>query len=128
MTDEGTLRTAEERRCKAIVAGDIASLETMLSDDLVHVHTVGLIDDKASYLAGIRDRLEVQSVERGPLAIRRYGTAAVMTGELTNTVRRRADGPDADWMVLRSFATQVWHCAPGGWVMASFHASRLAEA
>lgn len=126
MTDDDDLLATERRRCAAIMAADIGVLSGLLEGDLVHVHTTGLIDDRDSYLAGIRDRLEVRSVERGPLQVRRFGDAAVMTGTLTNTVRRRADGPDAVWTVLPSFATQVWVWAPGaGWRMASFHSSRL---
>lgn len=125
---EDALQAVERRRCAAIVAGDLDTLSGLLADELVHVHTVGLVDDKPSYLSGIRDRLEVRSVERGPLHLRQFGDTVVMTGELTNTVRRRADGPDAEWLVLRSFATQVWVRAPdAGWRMVSFHASKLAD-
>lgn len=124
MTNEDLLG-AESRRCAAIVAADIDGLSDLLADNLVHVHTTGLIDDRDSYLAGIRDRLEVRSVERGVIQVRRFGEAAVMTGALTNTVRRRADGPDAAWTVLPSFVTQVWVRQPAtGWRMASYHASR----
>ena len=127
MTDDDDLMAAERRRCAAIVAADVDGLSGLLADELVHVHTTGLIDDKPSYLSGIRDRLEVRSVERGPLRVRRFGDTAVMTGELTNTVRRRVDGPAAAWTVLPSFVTQVWvgpHTPGAGWRMASYHSSR----
>ena len=126
MMDDDDLLAAERCRCAAIMAADIGILSGLLAGDLVHVHTTGLIDDRDSYLAGISVPLEVPSRQRGPFQVRPLGNAPAMTGTLTNTVRRRADGPDAAWTVLPSFATQVWVRTPGAkWQMASFHSSRL---
>jgi uncharacterized protein DUF4440 len=41
---------AEERRTRAMVDGDVATLATLLDDDCRYVHSSGAVDTKASYL------------------------------------------------------------------------------
>ena len=43
--DEQALAELERRRCAAIGTADVAALKQVLSDDYVHVHMTGKIDD-----------------------------------------------------------------------------------
>ena len=120
---EQSLIALERLRSKALVEDDMDALAHLLSDDLVHVHTTGIVHDKAHLLDHAGRFLAFLNVERGQLRVRRLDRdVAIMTGEMTNTVRRR----DSDEVVeVQAFVTQVWACRDGRWQIASFHATRL---
>ena len=44
------IKTLEERRYRAMIAGDAAALDELCSDDLIYTHSKGDHDDKRSYL------------------------------------------------------------------------------
>jgi len=44
------LRTTDDARVVAIIAGDRARLTTIFADDLRYAHSNGVVDDKASYI------------------------------------------------------------------------------
>lgn len=122
---EVALVAREGERREALVADDMARLAEIVADDVVHVHTTGNIHDKAKLLGHAGQFLQFLDVERGPLQIRRLGPdAAVMTGPMTNTVRRR--GHD-ERVIVNAFVTQVWVRRDGRWQIASFHAVRLPD-
>ena len=113
----------ERSRREALVADDMAQFAPLVAEDVVHVHTTGIVHDKPALLRHVGEFLRFLSVERGPLMIRRLGPdTAVMTGPMTNTVRRRDGGAP---VVVEAFVTQVWACRDGVWQIASFHATRL---
>jgi hypothetical protein len=114
---------AECARCAAILQRDFDRLASLLGDELVHIHAVGEVDSKASYLARLKDQLEVTSIERGEIGIRFYGEIALATGPLQNHVRRR--GSDDPGQAGESFVTQLWHWRNGGWIAVSYHATRI---
>jgi len=122
MTDTDTIaniKALEAARCRALVANDIAALAALLADDLVHIHTTGVVETKAEYLAGVEKRLQFLSAERRDLAVRVYDSLAVATGRLDQTVRVRATGQERR---LEAVTTQVWRNAGGRWLICSFHA------
>jgi hypothetical protein len=51
VTPLDAVQAAEAQRCAAMLAGDVAGLEALLSDRLTFVHATGAVDDKASLLA-----------------------------------------------------------------------------
>ncbi|QTH20132.1 nuclear transport factor 2 family protein [Rhizorhabdus wittichii] len=118
---EQSLFDIEARRCAALVAGDLAALLDILHPDLRHVHATGFVDDRESYVEGIRLRLEVASVEWKDAELVLWGDMAVLNGALTNRVRRRGD---IDWMTMRSLVTQVWRGDGGPWRLYRYHACR----
>jgi hypothetical protein len=44
------IKALEERRYRAMIAGDAAVLDELCSDDLIYTHSKGDHDDKRSYL------------------------------------------------------------------------------
>ncbi|BAN48288.1 nuclear transport factor 2 family protein [Metapseudomonas resinovorans] len=113
---------AEEARRRALIDDNAAKVAEVFAQDLVYVHTSGLIHDRDQYLAYARDVVRYLNVEREGLAVRVYGDTAVMTGYQVNTLQKR--GEDA---VVRGegFVTQVWVKGAKGWQISSFHGSRL---
>ena len=129
MTDqaqiEQELLDREQARCGALIADDMDALADLLSDDLVHVHTTGVVHGKDQLLQHAGTFLRFIDVSREQLLIRPLGDdVAVMTGPMTNVVRRRdQDEP----VTVQAFVTQVWARRAGQWRIASFHAVRLPE-
>ncbi len=55
----------EEQRYAAMLAGDVATLERLLDDALTYTHSNGVVDTKASYIAGVRDKVwEYKAISR----------------------------------------------------------------
>ncbi|MEZ5226318.1 MAG: nuclear transport factor 2 family protein [Acidimicrobiales bacterium] len=109
----------EVRRCDAIAAGDIDSLRSMLSDDYVHVHSTGKVDDRAGHLAAVATR--PRTTTRGELTVRLVGTVAIITGEATNLMPT-AEGAHRE---LRGFCHQVAERNGHGWVFRSFQMTTI---
>lgn len=128
MTDDGlveTLTARERARRDALVNDDMVALAGLLADDLVHVHTTGNVQGKGELLGHAGGFLRFLDVERGALTIRQLGEGvAVMTGPMTNTVKRRAVD---ERVVVHAFVTQIWVLHDDAWRIASFHATRLPE-
>lgn len=116
------LAARERLRRDALVADDMATLAGLVTDDIVHVHTTGIVHGKSELLDHAGRFLKFYEVERGPLQIRMLASnVAVMTGSMTNTVGRR--GLDERLRVY-AFVTQVWIFEDKVWRIASFHAVR----
>jgi uncharacterized protein (TIGR02246 family) len=115
MTDDtDAVLDLERRRCAAIGAGDLAALSEILADDYFHVLGEGSTNDKAQYLETVRTGPRVP--ERGPLTVRRYGDAAVVTGSIIN----RITYPGQETRVIHAMVTQVAVKRDGVWRFVSF--------
>ncbi|MEG3063151.1 MAG: nuclear transport factor 2 family protein [Comamonas sp.] len=112
----------ERRRQAALLAVDLPALAQMFAEDLVHIHSVGLVHDKAGLLAHIEARRGFAAIERGPLEIRVLGAdAAVMTGAIRNCMR----APDASLSELRGMVTQIVRRSADGWQFMHFQLTPL---
>ncbi|MBW8302031.1 MAG: nuclear transport factor 2 family protein [Hydrogenophaga sp.] len=114
---------AEDRRRAALVASDMEALADLMEDDLIHVHTTGIVQTKAQLLHHAGEFLQFYAVERGPLTVREVGPdAVIVTGSMTNTVGKRGTEEKIE---VHSFVTQVWVKRAGQWRTKSFQATRL---
>lgn len=92
MTDQQTIdhiHRLEDERGRALVAADWVTLDHLLSENLVHIHANGAIEDRNAYFTGLRKKLEFLRFERETLEIRGQGDVAVATGILRQTLRDR---------------------------------------
>jgi uncharacterized protein (TIGR02246 family) len=122
---EAVLTVREGERREALVSDDMERLADLLTHDLVHVHATGSVHDKRQLLEHAGGFLQFLEVERGPLLIRRIGDdAAVMTGTMTNIVRRRGHDERVE---VRAYVTQVWVRRDDCWRITSFHAVRTPD-
>jgi hypothetical protein len=119
---EATLHKLETRRCALLMNGDADGLAQLLADNLVHIHLSGHADDKAGYLYGVRNKYTFKGLSRGPLKIRVFGEAAVMTGTLTQTLAIRDSGTV---MEVRAMTTQVWNRQGDAYVLNTCHNAPL---
>ena len=71
----------EKDRMRAMVSGDLETLDSILSADLTYVHTSAALDTKASILDGIKSgRLRYTVMDASEVSVKVYGEAAVITG------------------------------------------------
>ena len=119
------IRKLEEKRSQLLVAADIGGLSALLADDLVHIHTTGVVETKAQYLAGVQNRLQFLSANRRDYNVRVFGDVAVATGRLDQAVKIKATGQERK---LEAVTTQVWRKSAGTWVICSFHACLIPQA
>jgi ketosteroid isomerase-like protein len=112
----------ESERRRALVEEDHSRVAQLFAEDLVYVHTTGLVQGKADYLDYAQSAVQYLAIERGELQVRFYGEhLAVMTGPQCNTLcKRGGDQPIRG----EGFATQVWALGSEGWQISSFHATR----
>jgi ketosteroid isomerase-like protein len=104
----------EKRRAAAIAASDFDALGSALADDYLHIYGGGTSSDRAGYIDQVRKAPRVPT--RGPLTIRVYGDAAVITGSLLNRIKY----PDRPEALLDTVVTQVARRVNGDWKFVSF--------
>jgi len=123
MNPQDCVRDAEARRCAAMLAGDVARLEALLSDGLTFVHATGVADDKPTLLKKMAaggivyhaiQWTEPQIDVRGPLAAM-HGT---MTLEVTVAGVAKT---------LHNRAILLWEEAGGAWRLAYFQSTPIAQ-
>jgi len=119
------IKRLETERGRALVQADWTALASLLADDLVHVHTSGVTDDKTNYLAAVSTKLEFLKVERVSLKVRCYSEIAIATGVVTQSVRVKGPGTVVD---IRMATTQVWVLREGRWLQNTFQATRIEQA
>ena len=77
-TDEAL--KAEDSRYTAQVSNDYDSMQRLFGDDLVYVHSTGVVDDKAAYIERQRSGLQYRAMRRSNVTVRVYGCLAIITG------------------------------------------------
>ncbi len=112
------LRKLEQERCRALSEQDWPVLEVILSDDYTHVHTTGRVEDKPTYVKGMKER--PRETSRGDLSVRVYGDSAVMMGTQTNKTDR-----DGQTGLMQSQVIQVWVKQASGWKVVAGQNPRL---
>ncbi|HSB70887.1 MAG TPA: nuclear transport factor 2 family protein [Candidatus Methylomirabilis sp.] len=124
MTDqqaEHQIRQRETRRFEAMVQGDVAALEDILSDDLRYTHANAVFETKAEFIGKIRaGQLKYESFAPEDLVVRVYGTAGVVTG--VARVRVQVKGEQLSFQLR---FTDVYVKQADRWQMVAWQATRL---
>jgi uncharacterized protein (TIGR02246 family) len=119
--DEAAVRAVEDRRIKALVDDDFATLEAIFADDLHYTHSSAVVDDKASYMAALRTgKTKYETIDREPARVRIYGDTALMTGTAVVGLRGMAEK-----LPLRY--TLVYVRQAGQWRMVAWQSTRRTD-
>ena len=119
MTTNDEVLALDERRIKAMIAGDVGELEKLLHRDLKYTHSSGLVDSKDSYIRGVREKLwDYQSIKTTNMLMTVYGDTALIHCRLqidleVKGVPRRVD----------SLALTVWIKDEGRWQVLAVHST-----
>ncbi|HSB79524.1 MAG TPA: nuclear transport factor 2 family protein [Candidatus Methylomirabilis sp.] len=124
MTDqqaEHEIRQRETHRFEAIVRGDVAALEDILSDDLSYTHATGVFETKGEFIAKLKSgQLKYESFAPEGLRVRVYGTTGVLTG--VARVKVQVKGEQLSFQLR---FTDVYVKKGDRWQMVAWHATRL---
>jgi len=123
-----TLRAAllavEEERRRALLAVDLAALDDLYDEALLHIHAPGITHTKAQLLEHVATRQAYLDMTRGELDIRVVGDVAVITGPLHNRLRTAEGGE----RTVSGAVTQVLRlCDDGRWRFVSFQMTPYGE-
>lgn len=118
---EQAVRQVEDRRIKATIANDFATLDAVLADDLTYAHSSGVVDTKASYIESLRSgKTKYESIDRSPSLVRVYGNTALITGSATVGLRGLA-------APLSLRYTLAYVMRDGQWRMVAWQSTRLPQ-
>jgi ketosteroid isomerase-like protein len=108
---ESDIARLEDERYAAMLGKDVAALERLLHPDLVYMHSIGVADSKASYIAGVRDRVwDYHRIGRSDQTVRVSGSLALVFNRLKIELSVR--GVER---ALDNRALAVWVADGGAW-------------
>lgn len=112
----------EEQRYRAMRGGDLAALDRLLDDDLTYTHSSGVVDTKATYMAGVRDKVwEYKSITRENERVIIRGTCALVFCRLRIDLNVRGAPKKVD-----SNALAVWFLDGAKSRLLAVHSSAVA--
>jgi ketosteroid isomerase-like protein len=116
-----TVIDLDKKRMQAMVAKDIATLESLLADDLVYTHSSARLDTKQSLIVGMTSGSTVYTgVEPSDVKAQDLGDTVVLTG--VAKIKVTANGT-ANAFGVRF--TDVYARRNGRWQMVTWQSTRL---
>lgn len=114
----------ENRRNEACISEDFGMLEKILGDELVHIHSNGVVHGKQDIIERLRQRNDFVEIQRKNLSVKMYGNVGVMTGELWQKFKIKGK---QEMHHAETIVTQVWVKKESGWSQVAFQAAKLPE-
>jgi len=115
------LLQANADRFAAMVGRDLRGLDTLLAPELTYIHTDGILESKAEFLATLgTGRLRYQAIEPDELEARLYGDAGVITGQSGMQVK-----VGEELLRFRIRFTALYRRDGARWVLVAWQATRL---
>lgn len=114
----------EEQWRTAQLAGDVAAMDNLLSDDYIGISMTGQVHTKAQQLERARNhKFVLTKLDLGEIQIKLVGTIAIVTS------RAEIEGTNDGLPVKGMYRyTRVYQRLPsGGWKITSFEATRVPE-
>jgi ketosteroid isomerase-like protein len=115
---EAAVIEAEEERCQVIADEDWDALDRILGADYTYTHSNGKLENKADWMAGIRNR--PRKIVRENLVVRSFDDIALLSGRLLMTVTPH----DAPQLEVDLDVLQVWQWRDGAWRLIAHHGVR----
>jgi ketosteroid isomerase-like protein len=118
---ETAVLAAHDKRIALTIAGDLAGLGAMMTDDLTYTHSSGVEESKAEFLEGLKSGKYVyrEIAPRGR-KVRVHGDAAVVSGPCHVVIE-----PGGKRTELELYFTELYLKEAGQWRMALWHSTRL---
>jgi hypothetical protein len=108
---ESDIARLEDERYAAMLGKNVAALERLLHPDLVYMHSSGVADSKASYIAGVRDRVwDYHRIGRSDQTVRITGSVGLVFNRLKIELSVRGVEKSLD-----NRALAVWVADGGVW-------------
>lgn len=119
---ESDIRELERQRFRAMEQVDVATLDRILSDDLIYTHANGLQQTKAELIGvlGSGD-MKYESITPGDhVRVRIYDQAAVVTGRASIKIKARGEEQSFEICYLDVYVKQE-----GRWQMVAWQSARV---
>jgi ketosteroid isomerase-like protein len=114
----------EKALYRAMIDRDFETLRDLLSDDLSYMHSTGVAESKAQYLAGVADGLyEYERIESHDVNLHIHLETAVITGQVVMSVSAAGEPKST----IRLLFTLVWTKQTGRWRLLLRQATRIPE-
>ena len=112
---------AEDRRYRAMLDADLATLDRLCADDLSYAHSSGVRDTKAEYLAKVASGYYVyRRIDHPVERVAVVGDTAVVVGRMTADLV--VDGAEK---TIDNLALAVWVRAGAEWRLLAYAPTRL---
>jgi ketosteroid isomerase-like protein len=117
-----TIRAREDALYAAMIAMDYAGLDDLLSDDLSYVHSTGVVESKAAYVAALpRGLYEYGAITRRDSTTQVFGTCAVTRGMIEMLVGQAGSAKNT----IRLQHVLVWVKQAATWRLTLRQATRI---
>lgn len=112
----------EKNRFKAMIEGNVELLDQLISDDLYYIHSNGKVDNKETFIGGIKNGTSKYGnilIEESKIRI--YGDVAIINGICTYENNK----PDGSSNNLQLKYTSVYANSNGHWKFVSWQSFRM---
>jgi len=118
---ERAVLAAHDKRIAATIAGDVAAVAAMMTDDLTYTHSSGVEESKAEFLDGLKNGKYVyrEIAPRGR-KVRVHGDAAIVSGPCHIVIE-----PGGKRTEIDLYFTELYVKEAGQWRMALWQSTRL---
>jgi hypothetical protein len=125
------IRAVEDARYLALTENDWKALDTLLSDDLVYIHSTGVAQSKGDFTKALESgALRYRKITAEPTAIRFFGDVGVLNGRGNFEVTTR-DGDVARDLTANLIYTAVYALRGEGltrhWELVSWQSGAAAQ-
>jgi ketosteroid isomerase-like protein len=112
---------AHDKRIAFTIAGDLAALSAMMTDDLTYTHSSGVEESKAEFLEALKSGKYVyREIVPRSRRVRVHGDAAVVSGPCHVLIE-----PGGKRTELDLYFTELYVKEAGQWRMALWQSTRL---
>ncbi|HEY3694655.1 nuclear transport factor 2 family protein [Phenylobacterium sp.] len=117
---------ADDRRRAATMAGDLATLEAMMSEGFTYTHFNGFREGREAYLGRIRDggAVEYIALDRRDGQVRVFGDVALVDGLASMAYRLLSE---TEPQTVHSLYLAVWRRAGGAWRIEAYASTQEGE-
>jgi ketosteroid isomerase-like protein len=122
MEAEQEIRMLEDRRWRAMIEVDVATLDQLLSGELVHNHSSARVDAKSGILNGLKAG---QWVYRHVERIEEHIKVFVDTARVTGQVRLTIDNANGLTQIYNNRFLNIWIKRSGEWRMIAWQATPI---
>jgi ketosteroid isomerase-like protein len=120
-TTRVSVRDVEAMRFHAMVQNDLKSLAALLAENLVYMHTDGVVESKSEFLARLRSgSLRYRSIAPTDVRVRTFGSTAIITGRSQMAVTN--GGSEREFEILY---TAVYVVVGDRWQLVSWQSTRI---
>lgn len=120
----GQVQRLEDERYAAMVSKDIPTLERLLDDKLIYMHSTGVADSKSSYIEGLRTGVwDYQGIDRTEPRYQVDGDIVLVFGKLA--IRMNSRGT---FKAFESRALAVWVRKSDGWRLLAVQSGAIPDA